>query len=69
MKLEYVLDENLELQDRVLDLVADIRALRETLHACVGGLHRSQVQLARYQYALTELRGADRRFGLPAEAA
>ena len=71
LKLEHVrlILENLDLQDRVVDLTLDNHALRETLHACVGALHRSQVQLARYQHAMTELSAGSRRFRATAEAA
>lgn len=71
LKLEHVrlILEHLNLQDRVVDLTRDNHALRETLHACVGALHRSQVQLARYQRAVTELSAGDRRVRATAEAA
>lgn len=57
----HLLAENAEHRERILDLEADNRALRETLHACVEMFQRSQVQLARYQRSVIELTRATRR--------
>lgn len=69
MAAEHAALDYVDMKDRIADLESDNRSLRETLSACLEQLHHSQVQLARYQAAVLELRRADRLTAAPERAA